>query len=117
MPLAQQIAPHLRAGAIVTDVGGNREVVDELGRNPAAAKAALAATSLQLRRLVGQLSDLKLKDSVQRLAGYLVELTPERQGAVEVMLPTEKRVVADRLGMKPETLSRAPLTGQTSPWK
>jgi CRP-like cAMP-binding protein len=69
--------------------------------------ALMAEASGHLRRLVGQLSDFKLKDSVQRLAGYLIELSPARQGAAELVLPTEKQVVADHLGMKPETLSRA----------
>lgn len=83
------------------------KLVDALGRHPDAAKAVLAETSARLRRTVAQLSDLKLKDSVQRLAGYLVELCAHELGAAEVILPAEKRVVADRLGMKPETLSRA----------
>ncbi len=75
--------------------------------NPHVVRMLLAETSARLRRLIGQLSDLKLRDSVQRLAGYLVELTPVQTGAAEVTLPSEKRLVADRLGMKPETLSRA----------
>ena len=75
--------------------------------NRRARQALLAQTSAHLRRLVGQLSDFKLKDSVQRLAGYLIELSPARQGEAELVLPTEKQVVADHLGMKPETLSRA----------
>ncbi len=78
-----------------------------LAQNPLAVRLLLAETSGRLRRLVGQLGDLKLRDSVQRLAGYLVDLTPARNGAAELTLPTEKRAVADRLGMKPETLSRA----------
>ncbi|HNB25859.1 MAG TPA: Crp/Fnr family transcriptional regulator [Alphaproteobacteria bacterium] len=78
-----------------------------LRAHPQAARLLLAETSARLRHLVGQLGDLKLRDSVQRLAGYLVELTPARNGAAELTLPAEKRAVADRLGMKPETLSRA----------
>ncbi len=78
-----------------------------LAGNPLAVRQLLAETSARLRRLVGQLSDLKLRDSVQRLAGYLVDLTPARNGAAELILPAEKRAVASHLGMKPETLSRA----------
>lgn len=78
-----------------------------LAGNPMAIRLLLAETSGRLRRLVGQLSDFKLRDSVQRLAGYLVELTPARNGAADLTLPAEKRAVADHLGMKPETLSRA----------
>lgn len=75
--------------------------------NPKVIRILLAETSGRLRRLIGQLSDLKLRDSVQRLAGYLVELTPVQTGPADVILPSEKRLVADHLGMKPETLSRA----------
>jgi CRP-like cAMP-binding protein len=78
-----------------------------LGESPGALKAMLAQTSVALRRLVGQLGDLKLKDSVQRLAGFLVELSPDGARSAEIVLPMEKRIIADRLGMKPETLSRA----------
>lgn len=83
------------------------DFIAELPAHPMLVRQLLAETSARLRRLVGQLSDLKLRDSVQRLAGYIVDLSPERDGAVEITLPSEKRLVADRLGMQPETLSRA----------
>lgn len=78
-----------------------------LPENPLVVRMLLADASARLRRLLGQLSDLKLRDSVQRLAGYLVELTPVQSGSADLILPSEKRLVADQLGMKPETLSRA----------
>jgi CRP/FNR family transcriptional activator FtrB len=82
-------------------------VLDTLRTHPEATKALLAETSMRLRRLVGQLGDLKLRDSVQRLAGYLVDLAATEAAAAEITLPGEKRALADRLGMKPETLSRS----------
>ena len=119
------VAPHL-AGATCAVGGGDfaytcvaeseqaqviglpaADVVAEIGENPEAAQMLLAEASAQLHGLVRGLVDLRLKDSVQRLAGYLVELAPADAADAEVRFHSEKRVVADRLGMKPETLSRA----------
>jgi len=83
------------------------DLVACLKSDPSALRAMLAEASAHLRRLVAQVSGLKLKDSVQRLAGYIIELCSGQTGEVEIVLPTEKQIVADRLGMKPETLSRA----------
>lgn len=59
------------------------------------------------RRLVRQIKDLKLRSSSERLAGYLVALAPGVDGAATVELPEDRKVVAARLGMTPENLSRA----------
>ena len=67
----------------------------------------LAQLSGRLRGLIGQLTELKMKNTSQRLAGFLLSLTDAEQGGVTVTIPYDKRLVADTLGMKPETLSRA----------
>ena len=58
------------------------------------------------RLLVGQITDLKLKSSAQRLGAYLLTLA-KGANANEVRLPSERQLVAARLGMTPESLSRA----------
>jgi CRP/FNR family transcriptional regulator, transcriptional activator FtrB len=58
------------------------------------------------RLLVGQITDLKLKSSAQRLGAYLLTLA-KGPNASEVRLPGERQLVAARLGMTPESLSRA----------
>lgn len=67
----------------------------------------LTTLSVQLRALVREIADLKMKSSAQRLALYLLGLTDASRGAARVQLPYMKRLMADALGMQPETLSRA----------
>jgi len=69
--------------------------------------ALLGEMSLKLWILVRRITDLKMRTTAQRLAAYLLTLTDAEEGEVDVRLPFEKRIVADTLGMKPETLSRA----------
>ena len=84
----------------------------EIARDPRLALAALAAMSRQFRGMVRQVKDLKLRTASQRLGCYLLTLA-ERQGVVGadggavVVLPHDKKLIAGRLGMTPESLSRA----------
>lgn len=79
----------------------------EIGRNPELALAMLATMSRQFRRMVRQLKDLKLRTATQRLGCYLLTLA-ERQGDTGVVvLPYGKKLIASRLGMTPENLSRS----------
>lgn len=67
----------------------------------------LGSMSFRLRVLVRQIAELKLKTTAQRLGGFLLSLTDQTKGRVEVRFPYDKRIVAEKLGMKPESLSRA----------
>lgn len=67
----------------------------------------LGQMSVQLRGLVRQVSDLKMKTAAQRLASYLADHATRRDGPVRIRLPYEKKLLARELGMQPETLSRA----------
>ena len=67
----------------------------------------LASVSLHLKRLVDQIEELKARTGPQRLANFLVGLAPVSRGACTIVLPYEKLLIAGRLGMKPESLSRA----------
>jgi CRP-like cAMP-binding protein len=67
----------------------------------------MASMSRHLRRLVSQLEQLTTKSSVQRLAEFLLRLSPEATGSIEISLPVDKSLIAGRLGMQPETLSRS----------
>ena len=68
--------------------------------------ASLEALAAQWRQLVGQVTDLKLKSSAQRLGAYLLTFA-KGNGDIQVRLPSERQLVAARLGMTPESLSRA----------
>lgn len=78
-----------------------------LGRRPELALRMLAAMSLHLRALVGQLEDLTLKDVETRLAHWLLQRCPaDTEGPVTVQVPGTKRMLAAELGTVSETLSR-----------
>jgi CRP-like cAMP-binding protein len=57
--------------------------------------------------LVAQIEALKAQTGAQRVAEFLLELAPCTGGRCEVTLPYDKVLIAGRLGMKPESLSRA----------
>ncbi len=75
-------------------------------RNFNAVLTIMGAVSGTLRGLLGQVVDLKTKSATQRLAMFLVQLTPEGGEGVSTSFPYSKRVLADKLGMAPESLSR-----------
>ena len=54
-----------------------------------------------------QLERIQLKPTSQRLADFLLGLVPDNSGAAEFVLPYEKSLIANYLGMEPESLSRA----------
>lgn len=74
---------------------------------PEAAISILSSTFLQLQGLVEQIEQLKARSGAQRVAEFLLDLCPEGAEAATVTLPYDKVLIAGRLGMKPESLSRA----------
>ncbi|MGE5476064.1 MAG: Crp/Fnr family transcriptional regulator [Bacteroidales bacterium] len=67
----------------------------------------LSTMSFRLRMLVRQIAELKLKTTAQRLGSFLLSQVDAEEGRVTLRFPYDKRLVADELGMKPESLSRA----------
>lgn len=67
----------------------------------------IASMAGNLRGQVKEITELKLQSTTERLASYLAELAGVSDGRAVVHLPYEKRLLADRLGMEPATLSRA----------
>lgn len=78
---------------------------DVLMRDPALNSALVKELARHWRLLIRQIKDLKLRTAPQRLAAYLLDLSGGRGGDVD--LPEERRLMAGRLGMTPESLSRA----------
>ncbi len=78
---------------------------DALARDAALNAALVKELSRHWRLLVRQIKDLKLRTAPQRLAVYLLDLSGGKSGMIE--LPEERRLLAGRLGMTPESLSRA----------
>ena len=80
---------------------------DRLLAQPDVALAMLASMSRHLHLIIGQVEQLQTRSSAQRLADFLLGLCPVREGSAVVTLPYDKSLIASRLGMKPESLSRA----------
>jgi CRP-like cAMP-binding protein len=67
----------------------------------------LASASHHLKFLVEQIEQIKLLSAPQRIADFLIQQCRTRCGSCVVVLPYEKALIASRLGMKPESFSRA----------
>lgn len=75
--------------------------------NPEIAISILTSTFAHLHSLVAQVEQLKAQTGAQRVAEFLLELSHCDAGRCEVTLPYDKVLIAGRLGMTPESLSRA----------
>ena len=74
---------------------------------PELCSSMLAAVFMHLRELVGQIEQLKARTGAQRVAEFLLDLCPCDSDTCTVVLPYDKVLIAARLGMQPESLSRA----------
>jgi CRP/FNR family transcriptional activator FtrB len=84
------------------------EVRRRVGLEPALARALIGCLAARNRLLVAQIKDLKLRSGPQRLGSWLLRLVDEHSEAgARVRLPMPKGLLAQRLGMTPESLSRA----------
>ena len=78
--------------------------------NVALAYGATLLLSGYWRTFVGQIKDLKLLSAIERLSAFLLALAPPQQGAgksITVTLPGGRRLIAGRLGITPQSLSKA----------
>ncbi len=89
---------------------GSSTVFELLQRDPLFARRMLAGLSLRLHSLVHDVETYSLRSSAQRVVGYLLQHCPQQdgpcEGSFEISLPTSKQVIASRLNLTPETLSR-----------
>lgn len=81
-----------------------RDFLDLLTAQGRIAINMIGGLSRFLRLFAGQIEELTFRDVPSRLARYLLDLSNERNGAIE--LPTSKSAIASRLGTVSETLSR-----------
>lgn len=85
-------------------------VFELLERDPLFARRMLAGLALRLHSLVHDVETYSLRSSAQRVVGYLLQHCPQEngtcEGSFEISLPTSKQVIASRLNLTPETLSR-----------
>jgi CRP-like cAMP-binding protein len=89
----------------------HKPVFDAIDANPDFARRMLGGLSARLHELVTDVEAYSTRSAAQRLVGYLLNLSasdsePRALPESTVSLPTSKHVVASRLNLTPETLSR-----------
>lgn len=84
-------------------------ILDLLDRDPSFARRLLANMAVRLRKLIRDVEAYSLRSSIQRVVGFLLSQARSGGGAAQectVTLPMRKQVLASRLNIAPETLSR-----------
>lgn len=81
-----------------------REVIKQ---DTALMQATMHELALGYRDMVRALTDMKLRQSAERLGNLILQQDMRQGGSGEVRLKAEKRLLASLLGMTPENLSRA----------
>jgi CRP-like cAMP-binding protein len=81
-------------------------VLNCIRATPDIAIAMLASTSQHLHRMVQQIEQLVAQSATQRVAEFLASLADRTKGPCTIKLPYDKSLIAGRLGLKPESLSR-----------
>jgi len=88
----------------------SRNVVFELlEHDPSFARRMLSGLSMRLHSLVQDVESYSSRSSTQRVIGFLLqhcEAGADLEGEKTIALPTSKQVIASRLNLTPETLSR-----------
>ncbi|MEW6292286.1 MAG: Crp/Fnr family transcriptional regulator [Pseudomonadota bacterium] len=72
------------------------------------ARHMLAGLAMRMHALIHDVESYSLRSSAQRVIGYLLQHCPTDscEGSIELTLPTSKQIIASRLNLTPETLSR-----------
>ncbi|WP_126446077.1 Crp/Fnr family transcriptional regulator [Sulfuricystis multivorans] len=83
-------------------------IFELLEKDIAFARNMLAGLAMRLHSLIQDVESYSLRSSAQRVIGYLLQHCPDErwESSVEITLPTSKQVIASRLNLTPETLSR-----------
>lgn len=85
---------------------GRRAFISALRQDHAVAYRMLGGLLRWHQRLSGEIWHLKVQPPWQRVAEFLLALTDAREGEALVALPFNKEVLASRVGIRRESLSR-----------
>jgi len=78
-----------------------------LKENPRIGRKILKKMATRYRDLLHEIIKLKTQSPAQRLGAFFLSLAEEAEDGDAVQLPYDKNLIAARVGMKPESLSRA----------
>ena len=87
----------------------NRPYLEVLASSPQTSFHVMAHLSMRLKGLLNEIDSLTLQNANLRVVNYLLYLLPdacEREGDNDITLPAAKNIIASRLSVQPETLSR-----------
>lgn len=112
-PVSAEMVEEGRLLAVPTAAFGQR-----VRQDPNLAISMLASMAVRLKELVNRIEKKETQTAAQRVADFLLKFGgPAQMDAgtdagtdaahVVVLLPYDKQLIANRLGMKPETFSRA----------
>lgn len=82
-------------------------LIGQIQANGELALRILGSMSVRMRILISDIEQLQARSTSQRLGNFLLSLATTQEGATAIKLPYDKSLIAARLGMKPESLSRA----------
>ncbi len=85
----------------------SQSVRQAMSRDAGFATAIAEELANGYRNVAQELKNQKLRTSLERLANWLVHRDKETGGGHRFIIPFEKKILAARLGMAPEVLSRA----------
>lgn len=80
-----------------------QDIYAAIDRDPSFARRMLAGLSLRLHTLVKDIETVNLQNAMQRVVAYLLNQPREDD---QMRFPFNKSVIASKLGLTPETLSR-----------
>lgn len=78
-----------------------------LSADPELALNMLVSMSIRLKKFVRRTEQVQNQSAPQRVASFLLRYCPPDEASASIELPYDKLLIAGRLGMKPETFSRA----------
>ncbi len=84
---------------------GQAVVSELIDQDSTFARKLLAGMAIRLHGLIQDVETYSLRPSTQRVIGYLLQVA-DSDAPCEIALPTSKQVIASRLNLTPETLSR-----------
>ncbi|MGM0593419.1 MAG: Crp/Fnr family transcriptional regulator [Pseudomonadota bacterium] len=85
----------------------NRAMLAILAESTTLCFKVMGGLSVRLHGLLAEVDALALQNATLRVVSYLLVLLPAgEEGECEVVLPAAKHVIASRLSIQPETLSR-----------
>ncbi|CAM5489110.1 Crp/Fnr family transcriptional regulator [Thauera mechernichensis] len=84
---------------------GQAVVTELIDQDSTFAHKLLAGMAIRLHSLIQDVETYSLRSSMQRVIGYLLQVA-DSDTPCEIALPTSKQVIASRLNLTPETLSR-----------